>query len=256
MSKTARTRHQSPAHRGLVPLALVSLLVVTLVGSVLIPALDTWRIMRLLREMTEVIEPARILSWRLESGLAMEYSALQHRAPRLGPRAVEDAAVVRRRITEWQALNRVLFDGHLSREQFAVVARTQRALRDSIIDEIDRLPSRLSAVTVTRRAEVRVHERRSLLARSGLDATQARGALVEHRTRACSHSARSGNGFGVSRNRSSTMHRGVVAMRRCAHKCSSRISAKHAMSACFRATTKRRTRWRAAQLAFASQATT
>jgi hypothetical protein len=180
------------SRRRVISLALVSLLVATLVGSVLIPALETRRIMRLLREITEVIEPARILSWRLESGLAMEYSALQgyalsgdsallrryrmtsdenarylasleQLAPRLGPRAVEEAAVVRHRITEWQDLNHVLFDGHLSREQFAAAARTQPALRDSIIEEIDRLPSQLSVEAATRREELRGHERRSLL---------------------------------------------------------------------------------------------
>jgi hypothetical protein len=35
---------------------------------------------------------------------------------------VEDAAVIRRRITKWQDLNRVLFDGRLSHEHFAAAA--------------------------------------------------------------------------------------------------------------------------------------
>ena len=186
----ARPPHQL-SQRRVLSLALVSLLVATLVGSVLIPALETRRIMRLLREITDVIEPARILSWRLESGLAMEYSALQgyalsgdsallrrylmtsdenarhlasleQLAPRLGPRAVEEAAIVRRRITEWQDLNHVLLYGHLSREQFAAAARTQPALRDSIIGEIDRLPSQLSGEAARRLEEVRGHERQSL----------------------------------------------------------------------------------------------
>jgi len=178
-------------------LALVSLLVATLLGSVLIPAFETRRIMRLLDEITELIEPARLQAWRLESGLAMEYSALQgyalsgdsaqlrlyrsttdedarglasleHLAPRLGAEAVEELATVRRRITEWQALNRVLFGGTLSPAQFKAAALSQRALRDSIIDEIDILPSRLSAAATTRRAELRAHEQQSLFVNAAL----------------------------------------------------------------------------------------
>ena len=178
-------------------LAITSLLVATLLGSVLVPAFETRRIMRLLDEITEVIEPARLQSWRLESGVAMEYSvlqgyalsgdsaqllryrsttdedahelvALQYLAPRLGAESVEDLAAVQRRITEWQALNRVLFGGTLSPGQFKAAALSQSALRDSIINEIDLLPSRLSAAAATRRAELRAHERQSLFVNAAL----------------------------------------------------------------------------------------
>jgi signal transduction histidine kinase len=196
IASVARPRHQ-PSRRRAISVALLWLLVATLVGSVLIPALETRRIMRLLREITEVIEPARILSWQLESGLAMEYSALQgfalsgdsvllrryrmiaddetsrlaaleRLAPRLGPEAVGRTADVRRRITRWQELNRALFDGQLSREQFSVAAQAQRALRDSIISEIDRLPSQLSAEAAARTEQVRGHEWGSLFVNAGL----------------------------------------------------------------------------------------
>jgi signal transduction histidine kinase len=192
----ARPRHQL-SRRRVISLALVWLLVTTLVASVLIPAVETRRIMGLLREITDVIEPARILSWQLETGLAMEYSALQgyalsgdtvllrryrmmagdetsrlaaleRLAPRLGQEAVGRTADVRRRITRWQGLNRALFDGQLSRDQFAAGARGQRALRDSIISEIDRLPSQLSAEAAARREQVRGHEWRSLFVNAGL----------------------------------------------------------------------------------------
>jgi signal transduction histidine kinase len=192
----AAPRHQSSPPR-VISRALVWLLVTTLVASVFIPALETRRIMGLLREITEVIEPARILSWQLESGLAMEYSALQgyalsgdavllrryrmmageetsrlaaleRLAPRLGPEAVARTADVRRRITSWQQLNRVLFDGQLSRDQFAAGARAQRALRDSIISEIDRFPAQLSAEAATRSELVRSHEWGSLFVNAGL----------------------------------------------------------------------------------------
>ena len=56
------------------PLALV---VVALLGSVIVPARQTWRITSLLRETTEVLAPARVLLAQLESGLAEEFGALQ-----------------------------------------------------------------------------------------------------------------------------------------------------------------------------------
>jgi signal transduction histidine kinase len=178
-------------------LALVSLLAATLLGSVLIPAFETRRILRLLREITEVIEPARALSSRLEAGMALEYSALQgyalsgdtvllrryramaedearnlasleRLALRLGPQAVEQTANVHRRITRWQGLNSSLFGGGLSRSQFADAARTQRALRDSIIGEIDRMPSELAGEAAARSELVREHEWSSLLTNAAL----------------------------------------------------------------------------------------
>lgn len=59
---------------GITPLALV---VVTLLGSVLIPARQTWRITRLLGESTRVLALARLLQAELQSGLAREVAALQ-----------------------------------------------------------------------------------------------------------------------------------------------------------------------------------
>jgi signal transduction histidine kinase len=59
---------------GLVPLSLV---VVALLASVVIPARQTWVITRLLRETTEVLAPARLMSAQLQSGLADEMGTLQ-----------------------------------------------------------------------------------------------------------------------------------------------------------------------------------
>ncbi|HEY2376136.1 MAG TPA: HAMP domain-containing sensor histidine kinase [Gemmatimonadaceae bacterium] len=176
---------------------LAVFLLATLLGSVLGPALETRGIMRDLVAITTVIEPARVLSWRLESGLAMEYSALQgyalsgdttllyryrtianadarrltsleQLAPKLGPEAVVDAAAVRRRIIKWQDLNRVLLEDHLARADFAAAARMQRLARDSIIDEIDRFPARLSVEAATRLEEVRGHEWSGLFVNAAL----------------------------------------------------------------------------------------
>lgn len=59
---------------GLVPLSLV---VVALLASVIIPARQTWVITKLLRETTDVLAPARLTSAQLQSGLADEMGALQ-----------------------------------------------------------------------------------------------------------------------------------------------------------------------------------
>lgn len=173
--------------RSLAAGALAVFLLATLVGSVVGPALETRRIMKDLLAITTVIEPVGVVSWRLQSGLAMEYSALQgyalsgdtallHRyrkmadadvvhlttleqlAPKLGPDAVLDAAAVRRRIGTWQDLNRALLEGQFAPAEFAAAARRQRLARDSIIDEIDRLPTRLSVESATQLEQVRQHE--------------------------------------------------------------------------------------------------
>ena len=203
------TKGQSPGAGTLTQLAIVSLLVLTLLGSVIVPAMETQRSLRLLREISDEIEPARLLSWRLESGLAMEYSALQgyalsgdsvqlrhyqliteaeardltsleRLAPQLGPGSMDELAVTRQRITSWQTLNRALFEGSVTARQFAIAANNQRALRDSIIVELDRLPARLTAAAATRRAEVRTHEKRSLFVNAVLVcvALVASGAVV------------------------------------------------------------------------------
>jgi signal transduction histidine kinase len=57
-----------------VPLSLV---VVALLASVLIPARQTWVITTLLRETTEVLAPARVTAAQLQSGLADEMGTLQ-----------------------------------------------------------------------------------------------------------------------------------------------------------------------------------
>jgi signal transduction histidine kinase len=204
-----KTKQQLLGAGTLTQLAIVSLLVLTLLGSVIIPALETQRSLRLLREISDEIEPARLLSWRLESGLAMEYSELQgyalsgdsvqlrhyrliteaeardlasleRLAPHLGPGSMDELAVIRQRIASWQTLNRALFEGTVTSRQFTIAANNQRALRDSIIVELDRLPARLTAAAVTRRAEVRTHEQRSLFVNAVLVcvALVASGAVV------------------------------------------------------------------------------
>ncbi|MGH7669478.1 MAG: hypothetical protein ACRENQ_08270, partial [Gemmatimonadaceae bacterium] len=56
---------------------LVSL---ALLGSVAVPARQTWRITELLRESTQVVAPARLRIEQMQSGLAQELVALQRYA--------------------------------------------------------------------------------------------------------------------------------------------------------------------------------
>lgn len=62
---------------GLIPLVLV---VVALIGSVAVPARQTWLITGLLRKTTQVLGPARLHQAELQSGLAQEIGALQRYA--------------------------------------------------------------------------------------------------------------------------------------------------------------------------------
>jgi signal transduction histidine kinase len=66
-----------PAWLDVVPLILV---VVALIGSVAIPARQTWLITKLLRRTTEILGPARVLEAQLQAGLAEEIGALQNYA--------------------------------------------------------------------------------------------------------------------------------------------------------------------------------
>src|SRR3954465_13773788 len=56
------------------PLILV---IITLIGSVAIPAGQTWRISALLRGTTQVLAPARLLTTQLQGDLGEESSLLQ-----------------------------------------------------------------------------------------------------------------------------------------------------------------------------------
>mgnify|MGYP006951104467 CR=1 FL=1 len=67
-------RESRPSFRSTIPLALVGL---ALLGSVAIPARQTWRITQLLRESTQVLAPARLLVEKLQAGLAREFVAVQ-----------------------------------------------------------------------------------------------------------------------------------------------------------------------------------
>ena len=72
----SRFRLTLPSSRRVVSLALVPLLVTTLLLSVIIPAFEMRRVTRLLQEITEVIEPTRAVSWKLEQVAGHERQSL------------------------------------------------------------------------------------------------------------------------------------------------------------------------------------
>lgn len=207
LPESLSARQPSSARRDVVSLVFVCLLVVALVGSVVIPAIESRRITRLLNDITYTIEPARLQSLQLESGLSLEYSALQsyalagdgaqlthyrevaannarlfasieRLAPQIGPAAVSSAAEVHRRLHGWRELNRMLLSGRLTRGQLALALSDQRARRDSIIEAVDRLPTALSDQVLAQRAEVIAHERQSILVNAALVLAALAGLVI------------------------------------------------------------------------------
>jgi signal transduction histidine kinase/GAF domain-containing protein len=175
----------------------IVLVVVMLLGSVLVPARETWRIMHLLRETTDVIEPARLFGARLEFGLTVESAALEayalsgdslqltryraaaaeddrrvagmeQLASRLDAEAIDRAVALRSRLTEWRDVSRGLVDTRLDRSQLAVVMRAQRASYERTLRDVARLTSYLAAEGSARRELIQRSERLGLVVNASL----------------------------------------------------------------------------------------
>ena len=177
-----------------IPLALVSVL---LLGSVLIPARQTWRIMQLLRETTDVIEPARVYVASLESGLIVEAAALngftltrdrarlahylalraeddrrlagiEEWASMLDPAAIDRAAAVRSQVAEWREVSRGSVEGSVPGAQRSAALRAQQASYELALREVARLGSYLTAEGSARRDLIRGSEQLGLLVNASL----------------------------------------------------------------------------------------
>jgi len=177
-----------------VPLVLV---VVVLLGSVLVPARETWRIMHVLRETTDVIEPARLLGARLEYGLTVESAALESYAvsgdsiqltrymtaaaeddgrlsavrdlaQKLDADAVDRVAIVRRRLGEWREIGQGLAAGRLVRAQLASALESRQASYEEALREVARLASYLAAEGTARRELIHSSERLGLVVNASL----------------------------------------------------------------------------------------
>jgi signal transduction histidine kinase len=179
---------------GIVPLALV---ILTLLGSVAIPAYQTWRITRLLRQSNEVLAPARLLVEQLQAGLAKELTALQgfalvgdgalldrYRATavedegrmavlealanRLDPAVAGRVPAIRRQVAEWRGRNDALLARRGPGPHVAVALRDGQARHDAAMGAIADLSATLAAVAAGRDDRVRVLERFSIVANAAL----------------------------------------------------------------------------------------
>jgi signal transduction histidine kinase len=193
-SNDARWRDARPAFRRAIPLVLVA---VALLGSVAVPARQTWRITELMRESTRVLSPARLLVEELQTGLATELAALQsfalsgdtaqlarYRATadederrlvdleRLGTRfdtaAASHARGLRSRIGAWRRTNDALVMHGGSRAQVAAVLRAQQGRYDSSLHALSDLSVDLVAEAARRDDRVRALEHLSLVSNAVL----------------------------------------------------------------------------------------
>ena len=174
---------------GFVPLALV---VLALLGSVVIPARQTWLITKLLRETTEILAPARLLLAQLQSGLAEEIGTLQGYAlsgdraslERYQQVAAEndrrlaalknqggkfDASftahleTVRRRVDEWRQYSARLVSPGRDAPKLVAEVHAAQARYDASLTAIASLSSDLSANAAGRDIRVRELEHLSLM---------------------------------------------------------------------------------------------
>ena len=169
----------------------LALVVLALLGSVLIPARQTWLITSLLRETTDVFAPAWLLAAKLESGLAEEnaalqgyallgdstllkryrsigaendrgFAALEELAAHVDTPFVAHVATVRRRVGEWRGAERALLAPGGGRAELAAAVRLGQARYDVAFEAIDRLSADLAADDALRDRRVRELEHFSL----------------------------------------------------------------------------------------------
>jgi signal transduction histidine kinase len=149
------------------------LVVALLIGSVAIPARFTSRILGLLRQSRDAIEPARRVESQLELDLDLEATAVQeyeltgdrlaldqrrsaqmdadrdvaeleHLASGIDNGAVARVLAVRTQLAIWRARNQPLFDPHLSRAELTSLLRAQQRSRDSTFSSVTVLESYLA----------------------------------------------------------------------------------------------------------------
>jgi signal transduction histidine kinase len=187
--------HRAPVRRGrsatsgLVPLVFV---VLALVGSVAIPARETWLITNLLRETTYVLSPARLLQAQLQSGFAEEIGALQRYAlsgdtavltsyraiarrndervralealaDRLHGPAAAHVSAMRQRVDAWRRASGWSTDRDASRASVSAAVEAAQAHYDTFLIAIADLSADFAAEASARDARVRSLEHLSLI---------------------------------------------------------------------------------------------
>ncbi|HWH53542.1 MAG TPA: ATP-binding protein [Gemmatimonadaceae bacterium] len=168
------------------------LVVVALVGSVAIPARQTWLITKLLRETTDVLSPARLLQAELQSGLAEEIGALRRYAlsgdttalaryrvtarrddermrdletlvDRLQSPAAAHVSTIRQRIDTWRQASGWPLDRAESPAAVSAAVETGQAQYDAFLIAIADLSADFVAEASARDARVRSLEHLSLM---------------------------------------------------------------------------------------------
>ena len=174
---------------GLLPLALV---VVALIGSVVIPARQTWLITGLLRRTTDLVAPARVLTAQLQSGLAEETGLVQgyalsgdtallgrHRAAvtaddqrlaglerladRLDGRVPQYLTIVRTRVEEWRSMSAGLLARPRAPAELRAAVRDAQTRHDGTVAAMAALSSDLASKASARDQRLRELERLSLI---------------------------------------------------------------------------------------------
>jgi len=188
------------------PLVLV---VLALIGSVAIPARQTWRITDLLRQTTGVLAPSRVIQAQLQSGMAEEMGALQgyalsgdtalfsrfrsamsadearldsieRLAPRLDAQSTTHVRSVRSRMDDWQRVTSPAKARWLTPAEARSVAQSGRPAYESVMSALTALSSDLAAEIDARDNRVESLEHWSLIANAGLvlAAIAALGAVM------------------------------------------------------------------------------
>ena len=184
----ALLRRPGPTFWAIVPLILV---VLTLLGSVALPARETWRITRLLRESTAVLAPARLLQAELQFGLTKELAtleryalsgdgrwlgdyrravadderrlaALELLAARLDVASAAHVAALRRRIGDWRDATGALARQPGSRAGAVAALGAAQVRHDATLAASAAVSADLAAAAVARDERVRALEHLSL----------------------------------------------------------------------------------------------
>ena len=175
----------------------LALVVLALIGSVAIPARQTWRITDLLRQTTEVLAPSRVVEAQLQSGLAEEVGSLQgyalsgdpalltryrsavsqdaarldsldQLAGRLDGETGAHVANVRTRMEEWRRATAALDATSVSPSDARTVSEGGRAAYEAVMSALTDLSSDLVAGIAARDDRVRELEHWGLIANAVL----------------------------------------------------------------------------------------
>ncbi|HEX8208898.1 MAG TPA: ATP-binding protein [Longimicrobium sp.] len=194
-SRREHTPPSAPARRPHVPgrntWLPLSLVVFSLLGLVLVPALLQRRSELLRREIIDVVEPARRAEGEVDEALAVEVSAgrgyiinrdpafldrsaraaakaeremdrLEGYARRLGPEAVARVADLRRHVRAWREPGVALTRGEVPPDRFAALVGVQQHHYEAALRSAAQVQKELEWIAADRRDRIRGYERMEL----------------------------------------------------------------------------------------------